>query len=368
MKKKLVLLAIVFTIAIASQVQLAKAAVTNEKAGDNAVTATIRVEATDMTLVVRTLVTTTAKDYSEYGFKGIANPGYVTPMHIISRYFEQNERGLPSEHIDAPGGFLNKVSGSKGGDGDYIGWMFYVNNKEPLTASGKAATFNDYSVKTGDEIVIYGIDYMKSSSAYGFFSQKNFYGEVNSPINLKLSSLNVVEAMWGIKELTTSPVKEAEIFIGKKVEGKIVFEDKPAAKTSEEGEAHITIKEPGDYIIFSSKADCSKGFATITVTNPQWPTFRRDSKNSGACEAKTARVSNEIVKKWCKSFKASNSWGSIGTPILVGEKIYISSKDSLHELDKNGREIKKVPLIAPTGYTSNLAYGGGMIFVPIKGG
>ncbi len=100
----------------------------------------------------------------------------------------------------------------------------------------------------------------------------------------------------------------------------------------------------------------------------EWGMFRKDKENSGQSSSKTARVAGEAVKKWSHNLDPKAQWSPVGSPIIVGGNIYIASDDDLNVFDKSGKIIRTGKLKSKIGYTANIAYGDGKIFVPLDGG
>lgn len=105
-------------------------------------------------------------------------------------------------------------------------------------------------------------------------------------------------------------------------------------------------------------------FGEIKSVSSQWPSFRGNTDNNGVVPYRTARNSKEASLKW--KYKAA-AYGPSDL-LLVNGHIYIAGDDELAMLDKNGKEMKSVKLASSLGFFTRLAYGEGMIYVPIGNG
>lgn len=100
--------------------------------------------------------------------------------------------------------------------------------------------------------------------------------------------------------------------------------------------------------------------------NAYWPSFRRDTANNAIVNELTARNSDEVQVKWAKNFAGTSWWVSMGSPIIVGDHIYVAVNDKIKKLDKNtGEELAEGTMIGSVGFFSFVTYGEGKLFVPV---
>lgn len=77
-------------------------------------------------------------------------------------------------------------------------------------------------------------------------------------------------------------------------------------------------------------------------------------------------TAGNTIEKW--SVKLSENW-SLGTPVISGNYIYISSNDVLMKINKHNGEIKgQLKLNSVIGFFSNIAIKGSIALVPLKDG
>jgi uncharacterized repeat protein (TIGR02543 family) len=104
---------------------------------------------------------------------------------------------------------------------------------------------------------------------------------------------------------------------------------------------------------------------------PEWGDFR--GANNGYTHGNTPRAASEIVAKWTKTFDRTATWNTVSAPIIANGYVYVAVSNRLYKLGKDGSEKARADLGSPAapaniGYASFIAYGGGMIFVPLEGG
>lgn len=123
--------------------------------------------------------------------------------------------------------------------------------------------------------------------------------------------------------------------------------------------------------------------ATITVKRPNlgtplpelpditWGQHLGDKNNNAVVDFKATTGTGELL--WESFSQAPDIWGYgtryAGTPILVNGYIYIVQNDEIVILNaKTGVREKSTKLSEKIGTSSNIIYGGGMIFVPLGDG
>lgn len=77
---------------------------------------------------------------------------------------------------------------------------------------------------------------------------------------------------------------------------------------------------------------------------------------------------NETAIAWSKDF--TSGWDSLSDPIMVNDQLFVATatNSQLLKLDLNGNVIGQMTLASSLGYSVNIAYGDGMIFVPLGDG
>nr|WP_122012094.1 immunoglobulin-like domain-containing protein [Maliibacterium massiliense] len=102
-----------------------------------------------------------------------------------------------------------------------------------------------------------------------------------------------------------------------------------------------------------------------------WPSLRGNAQNMGLTGAATARSAAETELLWATKLGQAyqpEATSAIGAPILVDDALYIAAGNQLYKLDKQGAQLSRATLASDIGYFANIAYGGGMIFVPVSDG
>ncbi|GAB6010665.1 T9SS type A sorting domain-containing protein [Viscerimonas tarda] len=99
-----------------------------------------------------------------------------------------------------------------------------------------------------------------------------------------------------------------------------------------------------------------------------WPSFRKDLSNQAIVDTPLATEAGNLVERW-KVQLATGFTQATGSPILVNGNLYLASASKIRIIDPvDGRILKEGTLAANTGYFSTIAYGDGMIFVPLSSG
>lgn len=127
-----------------------------------------------------------------------------------------------------------------------------------------------------------------------------------------------------------------------------------------------------------SKSTYTIEFYKSATTLPAYDAFygmaRVDSSNSSIVNALTPRNINDIDVEatWEKAIRKNGDgmmgWGKWTYPIVVDKHIYIAVDQELRKYDMDGNLVKTGEIgttVLGGGYTGWLAYGDGMIFVPI---
>lgn len=121
---------------------------------------------------------------------------------------------------------------------------------------------------------------------------------------------------------------------------------------------------------FKAQSAVFQSAAVNTALTAEWPSFRGNERNNGVISFQTPENGDEAALKW--EYKtAAESYGYPTSPsdiLIVDDNIYVAESDKLTVLDKNGEVVKQATLSHAIGYTARLAYGDGMIFVPIDNG
>jgi uncharacterized repeat protein (TIGR02543 family) len=108
------------------------------------------------------------------------------------------------------------------------------------------------------------------------------------------------------------------------------------------------------------------GGAGLPDYTSEWDSFRGAS--AGLTSGKTPRAASEAFLKWTKTYPLSATWNSVSSPVIVNNNVYFAVNDYLYRYDKTGKQTGSIRLSEKIGYASFLAYGGGLIYVPLFGG
>lgn len=111
---------------------------------------------------------------------------------------------------------------------------------------------------------------------------------------------------------------------------------------------------------------CTTVLSVSAATNSvlDWTQFRGSTLGAGTTDAKLPTSSQQVEEKW--SLKLGTDWtASVGTPIIVGEYIYLYGNGNLNRIDREtGEVVKAVSCPGSSQFFSQIAYGDGKIFVP----
>lgn len=103
--------------------------------------------------------------------------------------------------------------------------------------------------------------------------------------------------------------------------------------------------------------------------NGEWDSFRGNTSNNGITNIKTARSMAEADLQWSLDLVENPNWlSSAGAPLIVNDHIYIAADNEIKIIDKKGLIQKTGILADKIGFNCNMAYGNGMLFVPINNG
>ena len=118
----------------------------------------------------------------------------------------------------------------------------------------------------------------------------------------------------------------------------------------------------------------SKPATELPDYSAYWGSAKQDITNNNTVDAYTPRSVNEVdsEKSWFINLREGKTgWGKWSYPIVVNKYIYIAADTTLFKYDLNGNLINQTTLdgtVLGGGYTGWLAYGDGMIFVPLGNG
>lgn len=111
------------------------------------------------------------------------------------------------------------------------------------------------------------------------------------------------------------------------------------------------------------KTDTVTGATEIVSDASYWSVFRKDSTNMAIVDTKLPTGDEAVVEKW-----KTDGLG-VGSPIIVGDDLYIAGGKMLRRVDRStGEVLAEQEMAINTGYFSYAAYGDGKIFVPLNSG
>ena len=184
------------------------------------VTASVRVEAADRTIINKQDVTLGNKIV--YDSNGISyNAGKISAYAFVMNSL--NNLKIPSTVSYAWGApYISGIDTINGGKfGGWDGWMYYINNSDPSVG------MTDAEVKNGDEILVYYGD-------YGI-----------QPLTIETTDkANAGETFTVIVKCKDKPVKDAVVKVGTQ-----------EFITDDNGAANIQINEKGIYEVYAEKND-----------------------------------------------------------------------------------------------------------------
>ncbi|MDR2610151.1 MAG: PQQ-binding-like beta-propeller repeat protein [Clostridiales Family XIII bacterium] len=112
---------------------------------------------------------------------------------------------------------------------------------------------------------------------------------------------------------------------------------------------------------------CLIAQAAASFAFADWTSFRGDA--NGHTDAGTPRAASEASLAWSKALGTSAAWDSSGSPLIIGDFLYIAASAKLYKINKRtGAVSGDADLKGSVGYVSYIAYGDGKIFVPLQGG
>jgi hypothetical protein len=107
---------------------------------------------------------------------------------------------------------------------------------------------------------------------------------------------------------------------------------------------------------------------TTAAFGADWPQFLGESGAQGVSDGASATSGADLALRW--EMRTGSTWSDMpGTPIVVGDYVYVYSAQYLRKLElSTGREVKTAQVYgAPVNqFFSNIAYGEGLIFVPCQ--
>lgn len=189
------------------------------------------------------------------------DPGYYTPLHLMAQYCVDKNID-PTKGIAISDGFLTNFLGAKSELDTFF--MFEVNNICPNDGHGNLYTFVNCPLSSGDNIVVYDW-YWSENSAYAYFAEENINASVNTPFTVTLKSNN------GMGE-GAAVCSAAEVLVQDE-KGNVLSADDYQVndKTDEKGNAKVTIKETGTYLLtaerknLDGKHELNRPYAKVTV-------------------------------------------------------------------------------------------------------
>ena len=209
-----------------------------------------------------TFDTTQRTSFAEYGFgdemTAVEQDGSVTPMHLLAEHYFQTVLGAddslissvadPETGLKTEGLFLIDYMSSKADS--QTAFMFTVNNEIPSNEeTGIQYSMPEYSLKDGDEVVIYegwgGIwsETDPLDTYYTYFTDDTAETVAGDGITLELDG-------FGIYGMTEMPIEGAQLEAALLTEGEEpVFEDIPDAVTDSDGQAIISFDRAGTYLV-----------------------------------------------------------------------------------------------------------------------
>ncbi|MCI9272952.1 MAG: hypothetical protein HFE39_03235 [Clostridiales bacterium] len=111
---------------------------------------------------------------------------------------------------------------------------------------------------------------------------------------------------------------------------------------------------------------CSTVLSVSAGTHPvlDWSQFRGSALGAGTTDAKLPISSLQVEEKW--SLRLGTGWAaSVGTPIIVGDYVYVYGNHNLNRIDRqSGELVKAVSCPGASQFFSQIAHGEGKIFVP----
>ncbi|WP_115028200.1 immunoglobulin-like domain-containing protein [Acetobacterium bakii] len=230
---------------------------------NNSVTVGIRVESMDSTLIPLTYVTMpqTHKTFQNYGLSGQTDPGFDTPVHVLAQYLTDSWGttaadmgtmiGLAYSNLSQICGMY--ANGTEVNDGSHF-WMYMVNDEYPAL-NGMGYSMTDCPLKNGDVITIYAMNY-PGTAFYSYFQKQEYAVTQGEAVSLTLLGRNTM----GGESLSISgaTILSSEDGASATIETEIV--------TDNQGKATISFSEPGTYTLSSKKADITRAYAKVVVT------------------------------------------------------------------------------------------------------
>lgn len=157
--------------------------------------------------------------------------------------------------------------------------------------------------------------------------------------------------------------------------GRVVWSSSNAKVASVDDQGKVTGHEKGEAVITADICGIQKTCKVTVKMNalPEfesyWPTFRKDNTNMAIVDVQLPNTGENLTEKWIQDGMVEAKLGTLGTPLNVNGKLYVSAGEYLYRLNKETGAIEeKAKMCGKVGYFSYATYGDGMIFVPIDGG
>ena len=365
------------------------------------ITVTLNAQLRDGTLILPKELKVSYCKFSDLGLN-ITNddPKVITPLHVLAEYYKEVKHVTKEDmtkYIDvSKEGYLNKIedlNGSSNKESTSDFWMFAVNNKLVADSNGMGYSVTEAPLSEGDKVTFFGENYPETEY-YSAFEKDEYETLANIEVSVSLKTLSLSD--YNKEPSTEYDITGATIKAynldknGKLSELKDGIDYEVKSTFNSDGNASLLFKNEGTYYLSAEKIDTSKNYNVISrpITKvvvykeaselPDykafWGSAKQDVTNNSTVNAYTPRNADEIDKEasWNVNLREGKTgWGKWTYPIVVNKNIYIAVDKELYKYDLNGKLLGQGELsstVLGSGFTGWLAYGDGMIFVPLGAG
>ncbi|MCD7973858.1 MAG: T9SS type A sorting domain-containing protein [Candidatus Azobacteroides sp.] len=236
------------------------------------------------------------------------------------------------------------------GEFDYTfmsGWMYFVNNVAAPVGMGA------YNPQDGDVIRV-----QFTLQGYGMDLGSDFMGSGGVAVVANKDELTRMVATINSAENKTELLADAAI--------KTAYENAYAILEDMTSSQALTNEAAGKLknALEAFEAGNNPGLPDY---QSYWPSFRRDDNNQAIVNTPLAVRERDIQELWKRQI--GSGWSSNGAPIIVNDNVYITIGNKIMIIDpETGTIVRESTLAGSVGFFSTIAYGDGMIFVPVGNG
>lgn len=107
------------------------------------------------------------------------------------------------------------------------------------------------------------------------------------------------------------------------------------------------------------------------AVSAEWPAWRKTNDNMAITDATTVQGAWQAEERWASSLGDLGAWGTLSTSniILYDDYLYVATEHGVSKLDSSsGKLLVTTPMSSDASYVSQIAFGGGKVFVTTAAG